>query len=221
MAIPSQDLTETKKWKTCSRCRRKQSVSEYYRLKTGRDGLHPECKACVKKRTSAYRRAVNAPLDPAAIAKKRCRDCDCLKPYTGFYSTGTSRGALGVMALCKECFNAQQREARKDPEIRQRGLDYARSQRVILRDKSLNAYGAKCACCGEAERRFLSLDHIHNDGAEWRKKTFGKRHMAGYRTYLWLVANDFPKGVFQVLCANCQFGKRMNKGICPHQLNKV
>jgi hypothetical protein len=77
-----------------------------------------------------------------------------------------------------------------------------------------NAYGGyKCACCGETEPMFLSIDHINNDGAEHRKKINIK---GGTQIYRWLIKNSFPDG-FQVLCWNCQNGKRFNKGICPHQ----
>ena len=44
--------------------------------------------------------------------------------------------------------------------------------------------------------------------------------MSGYMTYKWLRKNGFPPG-FQVLCMNCQHGKRMCRGICPHQQGKA
>jgi hypothetical protein len=34
-----------------------------------------------------------------------------------------------------------------------------------------------------------------------------------------LKKHNFPGG-HQILCWNCQQGKRFNNGICPHQLNK-
>jgi len=70
----------------------------------------------------------------------------------------------------------------------------------------------KCACCGEREWKFLSIDHINNDGAEHRKKIGNK---GGDHIYRWLVRNNFPKG-FQVLCHNCNQAKG-HYGICPHQ----
>jgi hypothetical protein len=66
-----------------------------------------------------------------------------------------------------------------------------------------------CACCGEAGLPFLCMDHINNDGAAHRK--------ALRTTFIttWLVKNGFPEG-FQVLCYNCNNGKRVNNGVCPH-----
>ena len=69
-----------------------------------------------------------------------------------------------------------------------------------------------CVCCNEMEISFLSIDHINNDGNEHRQK-LGK---AGTNFYIWLKKNNYPKG-FQVLCMNCQFGKKCNNGVCPHQ----
>lgn len=91
-----------------------------------------------------------------------------------------------------------------------------KAQRARVRAKVFEAYGNKCVCCGESEPTFLTLDHINNDGGEFRKRELGKRTMAGYHTYKWLLRNGCPKTV-QVMCMNCQHGKLMNKGVCPHQ----
>ncbi len=74
--------------------------------------------------------------------------------------------------------------------------------------------GAFCACCGEKELDFLTIDHINNDGAEHR------RHMGYVGLYRWLQENYYPTG-FQVLCRNCNWGKYINKGICSHKKNKL
>jgi len=74
----------------------------------------------------------------------------------------------------------------------------------------LSAYGEKCACCGEAEIRFLCIDHINNDGKEHRK-VVGSGQLT-----TWLCKHNFPKG-FQTLCFNCNQGKHLNGGICPHK----
>ena len=80
----------------------------------------------------------------------------------------------------------------------------------MLRELVLVAYGRQCICCGEAEPRFLTIDHIENDGVIQRKS-----HGVGAHFWRWLIKRGFPDG-FQVLCMNCNFGKAMNGGICPH-----
>lgn len=79
-------------------------------------------------------------------------------------------------------------------------------------------YGNKCACCGEKEFLFLTIDHINNDGSKHLSST-GKR-IAGVRLYCEIRTLGFPK-VYQLLCMNCNFGKRMNNGVCPHNANVV
>ena len=84
------------------------------------------------------------------------------------------------------------------------------------REKVIQAYGGWiCACCGETEKKFLSLDHINNDGAIHRKRCRG-----GESVYRDVIARNFPPG-FQVLCVNCNLGKKNNGGICPHQTQRI
>ena len=35
--------------------------------------------------------------------------------------------------------------------------------------------------------------------------------------YLWAIQNNFPS-IFQVLCFNCNHGKQLNGGVCPHKV---
>lgn len=74
------------------------------------------------------------------------------------------------------------------------------------------SYGAnKCACCGENQRAFLSLDHIEGGGNQHRKKVGRKYGSIHY----WLKKKGYPKG-FQVLCYNCNMAKSFRNG-CPHK----
>jgi hypothetical protein len=67
-----------------------------------------------------------------------------------------------------------------------------------------------CKCCGENEINFLSIDHINGNGTKHRKQ-IGNRNF-----YQWLKVNQFPQD-YQVLCYNCNLGKRDKKS-CPHTL---
>lgn len=99
----------------------------------------------------------------------------------------------------------------KNPERRKESL---RKWRAKLQKTVYEHYGGspcKCNCCGESEYKFLTLDHINNDG--WKDK---KKGLVSTRLWKWIIDNNFPKE-FQILCANCNFGKSRNGGICPHQ----
>jgi hypothetical protein len=89
-----------------------------------------------------------------------------------------------------------------------------------LRDRieALEHYGGpRCACCGEKEFSFLSLDHIVDGvGCGHRRELFGSKFIAGHHMYRKLRLLGFPRG-FQVLCMNCQVGRRDNGGVCPHK----
>lgn len=81
------------------------------------------------------------------------------------------------------------------------------------REAVIKHYGGRCVCCNEDEPCFLAIDHIDGDGNTHRKQI--KKYGSGF--FKWLVDNDFPTG-FQVLCHNCNVGKHLNGGICPHQV---
>lgn len=81
-----------------------------------------------------------------------------------------------------------------------------------LKDDVYAKYGGYvCACCGETEEVFLTIDHVNNDGCIHRKQV-GMTD----KLYRWLKKNNYPLG-FQILCRNCQEGK-FRYGTCPHQL---
>ena len=93
-----------------------------------------------------------------------------------------------------------------------------RARRIEVKDRAFAGYGGyKCACCGESETQFLTIDHVNNDGAEHKRKW---NLRTGEEVYRWLIKHDFPSG-FQVLCMNCNWGKRYNNGVCPHKAGKV
>ena len=96
---------------------------------------------------------------------------------------------------------------------------YRPEKRLQLRQLIFNHYGNMCACCGETESLFLSIDHVNNDGAsERRSKKDGKR-LTGINFYIQIVKENFPDR-YQILCMNCNFGKYRNGGVCPHETLK-
>jgi adenylate kinase family enzyme len=82
-----------------------------------------------------------------------------------------------------------------------------------LRQEIFSHYGKSCVCCNESEIKFLTIDHIENNGSEHRKS---EKVGSGGGFYAWLKRNSYPPG-FQVLCWNCNAAKGMY-GSCPHTL---
>lgn len=152
---------------------------------------------------------------------KQCTKCGETKPRSDFYfHTDPKMGRRYPMGECKECTKQRRREyvAAEYKKVRSNDNKSRRTQCMRIKEAVFAAYGGyKCACCGETEKLILTIDHVNNDGAAHRRSITGKRNSAGYHTYKWLVKNGFPKG-YQVLCMNCNHGKRMNNGVCPHQV---
>jgi hypothetical protein len=166
--------------------------------------------------------------DSTPCEMKRCNRCGGTKPITEFYMRGyrskRNAGRKSASNECKECTKDRTRSRYYGPmyvENKQKANGLAKRRReqikAIVFGKYSGSEGIRCACCGETELIFLTLDHINNDGAQFRKNQFGRQTAAGYTTYSWLLKHGCPGG-FQVLCANCQHGKRMNNGVCPHRI---
>lgn len=150
-------------------------------------------------------------------ALKKCRVCGENKPLTDYYLHSSKKYLVNT---CKPCVIEQNRVRRNGPNkeaYHERENAWHRNKRARIREQVFAGYGGyKCVCCGETEPKFMTLDHINNDGGEFRKRVLGKRTMAGYHTYVWLIKNNYPP-VVQVMCMNCQHGKLMNNGTCPHK----
>ena len=76
-----------------------------------------------------------------------------------------------------------------------------------LKSVVLKKIGQKCKCCGEKIQEFLQVDH-----------KFG----GGYKAYKTIYQSGVHEDAFfnpikyQTLCANCNLGKHINGGKCPH-----
>lgn len=81
----------------------------------------------------------------------------------------------------------------------------------------------KCACCGEAEPAFLTINHVNGLQSEDRLQSKRRvtangnltpnRRRSGSSMYRWLRARGFPSG-YNVLCMNCNMAE--SRGGCPH-----
>lgn len=135
-----------------------------------------------------------------------CARCKIEKPKEDFRKGNSGYGLRGY---CCECTRITQ--LARYHRIKEIVLPRMRKERAAFRAEILSAYGGKCTCCGETESMFLAIDHKNNDGAKHRKEV-GKCQ----QFYRWLKKNDYPSD-FQILCANCNWGKYVNGGVCPHQ----
>lgn len=124
----------------------------------------------------------------------------------------------------RDRFNENKRKSyqrnKRSPNQQRVFANYQRHH-ARVRSEVYAAYGgAFCACCGESNLLFLTIDHTNNDGAAHRAEIWGKsRNGSGSALCGWLKKHGFPPG-YQVLCYNCNCGKQRNGGTCPHLSNE-
>lgn len=79
-----------------------------------------------------------------------------------------------------------------------------------LKYKVLDAYGRRCACCGETKESFLTIEHKKGNGKKHKKEVGSGRSF-----YKWLRDNNYPID-FEILCFNCNTASYIF-GKCPHK----
>lgn len=128
--------------------------------------------------------------DPRRIMnQKACPGCKANRSSEYFFTRKASSD--GLSSRCKSCINAFRKE-----NLQQKRLEV------------IKAYGGKCNCCGEKAERFLSIDHINNDGKQ--------EHGRGLAFYYRIIKEGFPDRL-TILCFNCNIGRALNGGVCPHK----
>ena len=75
------------------------------------------------------------------------------------------------------------------------------------RSAALAALGNKCVHCGFTDLRAMQIDHINGGGRKERFDVFGTSPRKLYKA----VIND-DGNKYQLLCANCNQIKRIEKG---------
>lgn len=121
-------------------------------------------------------------------------------------------------SICSNCLNhqrpSQARHLKNQSSTYKSRQTALKTQRTLAMKKEVfEAYGNKCACCGETNQAFFQIDHVFGGGCKHRKEI---SRAGGYMFYLWLKERGFPQKEFQLLCASCNWGKR-DTGICPHK----
>jgi len=115
--------------------------------------------------------------------------------------------------LCKECMQPlPENQTTRCDVCNRKAADRCSARRFEYKLKAFDHYGGvKCQCCGIENPVFLTIDHVNNDGNAHRKTDW----LARNNIYQWLHKHKYPEG-FQVLCWNCNMGKQINGGVCPH-----
>jgi hypothetical protein len=73
--------------------------------------------------------------------------------------------------------------------------------------------GQQCSCCNERDFDVLTIDHVNEDGAEWRASN--KTNPATIIRAM--IAKGLPIYDFDLLCRNCNQSKHVGHGVCVHR----
>lgn len=211
-------------YKTCTGCKLEKGIEDFYRDKSKPDGRYIRCKSCHNEEQRRWREKIAAQYSqPLPTTRHACQKCGEEKLSSEFYAQKGSK--TGLARWCKTCSADNNHKWRKSPQGQQKSAEYREAyyeanyesvrKKQIERNRLLRRYALEvysgpnpiCACCGETEEMFLSIDHINGNGSEHRRTLT-------VSIYRWLQKNGYPDG-FRVLCHNCNF-VRGHYGYCPH-----
>lgn len=156
-----------------------------------------------KRKTAGLCWACEQPTKPGV---SRCPSC----AKTAVENSRKRRRISKEKGQCRDCKEVATRGGRCEAHV-EYNRQKSKKCRQDLHKQVLETYGNKCMCCGEPEPHFLDIDHIQNNGQAHRKKLRG--HSAMWRDMI----KNYDPSQYQVLCSNCNQGKRRNRGICPHK----
>lgn len=215
--------------KQCTLCKNVKPVSAF--ISAFADGLTNRCSDCRARGQRAHSKYVNknkrAILDyqadyvrerlarPVGDGEQACKRCLHVKLVTGF-----AIGPKGTRhKTCDDCrrkyyagHSAKWRATH--PEQAKAQNERAKQRQQERRLQCFDHYGKRCACCGESHYEFLTLDHVEGNGCKHRAEIHPGQ------IYTWLIKRLFPSG-FRTLCWNCNWGCRLNNGICPHEKERA
>lgn len=150
---------------------------------------------------------------------KICKICGIEKPLDEYNTDGKGYKYQPCKKCCAIRYSKWQKDNREHVRDyqrtwinanRDRHNSHGRSYISRVKSEVFDHYGNKCSCCGETEPKFLTIDHVNNDGSEHRKE------IKGDKIYAHIIKAGFPD-MFQILYWNCNLGKMLNGGVCPHK----
>src|SRR5215469_5890297 len=208
--------------KKCPQCKQEKPFEQFYSNRSRPDGRSIYCRVCIlewyttreAERRHEIRKLRITNNEPgrgtlAENGKKRCGRCGEEKEATSQFFGRNVKQPDALEPTCKLC----RRQTRWDN--RQKYIEYHRryleghkdtvqAWRVKIRAEMVAAYGGACACCGETEPDFLTLDHIGGltpENHPWNPKRRGSSIYGKLKKLGW------PK-LYRLLCWNCNCASR-------------
>jgi hypothetical protein len=184
--------------KECSRCHLVKPIGEFHHSKGRKDGHVCHCKTCRAEYKKKY--------DDNNRETKRAKSRE-------YYKKNKEK----IQAFCHTPeYRAKERVWKKAYLKRPDVKEKSRKRGIAFRQKVLQeafAFFGPCACCGESNPMFLSLDHINGNGSEERRNgLYTITILEKLRREGW---PEDAKKMYRFLCYNCNFTIG-HYGYCPH-----
>lgn len=177
--------------KRCTKCGEVKPRSEFHRKR--KNSLNSRCKQC----KAAQRKSRSAEINKVRRERSKLLQAQGICVSCGKNPINSTRSVHKCLP-CLEYFREVDGRVRKK-----------------AKDALFDIYGGRvCNCCGVTEEKFLGFDHVNDDGAEHRRAAgVGSDLVSLHRS---LEKQGFPP-MLQVLWHNCNHGKYLNGGVCPHE----
>ncbi len=158
-------------------------------------------------RAGVMRICTRCKINPVERKRRFCEECSLGQPIQRARTWRRKRLDTG---MCPSCPNGVPSEGYSTcDKCRQK----ASANHNKLKRTVIAGYGGCCRCCGESVEFFLTVDHVNDDGKHQR--THGDHGTTG-KLYRKLIREGFPDYCC-CLCFNCNHGRYLNGGICPHK----
>jgi hypothetical protein len=190
--------------KTCTKCEMEKDVTEFSKQEGGKFGVRSICKYCsriiVSKNTKLH------------LKERMEYNKQYLADHPGYRAKLRSKKLSS--GICPVCNGKLEKNKRMCKQCATEQNLRNKEHRDRLKKIVFEHYGNKCNCvtCDIVEQKFLSIDHIDNNGSKHKDKK--GRRLSGEKLYRWIIKNNFPTNL-QLLCMNCNFAKG-HFGQCPH-----
>lgn len=221
--------------KICTKCRLQKPLADFVKDSTITSGYAATCLQCnkISCRARYQRNKVMANESSAAYyeankssikayqkeyrEKRRERLAEQKREYYLANKVRLGEAMAEYAQANKEQRKAYLRAYSQDPDKSARRAQLRQMRFKLLRTRVIKSLGGKCYCCGLDDIRFLTIEHLNNDGNQDRWPS--GRRVTGLRMLKKIIERGFPEGV-TVACYNCNCARQYaGKGeLCPHKI---
>lgn len=146
------------------------------------------------------------------MSTKTCKSCGQEFPLDNFYNSKSKKD--GKFSKCKKCVNERNTKWRKSHQKEWNIItgNANKKLRIIKREEALikiSGNPPKCNRCGFSDIRILQIDHV--DGGGQRE---ADKFVTTYDFHKYILKAPLNEILekYQVLCPNCNWIKRIEKG---------